>query len=271
MSNETELRAFERLEREGELARSQVPASIRRGRPYGQLLEIGTLREVRKGAGRVVRVEQAEKLTAYLNNRYPNRASQLRADAVANVARYRNSKGGRKEAVGVVLLRGQEAIQLNNRLFDLSTVTNHFGLAAAIRPHIQATRICLVENLDTFMRAERLLGPGWTLLHTYGRLGADTLTGLEAERILHFADFDYTGLGEYLLLKRRFPRTEFYLPADLNEVWTRYSCPLKSGVRAPRSVIESRDEAVVRVRSLLMDTGKFLEQQALFIDLSEPS
>ena len=271
MSNETELRSLQRLEREGEVARTQVPASIQKGNRFRQFLEAGILREVSRGSGSCYRVEQPEALREILDHHFPGRHEKAEATAVGNLHRLRDTKGGSRESTGVVLLRGNGPIRLNGHAFALGEATQRYGLAACRQPTIGAKRVCLVENLDSFLQAEDLLGLDWTLLHTYGRLGNTTLSGLQAERILHFGDYDFTGLNEYLKLKRLFPKAALYVPEELERSWETYSRPLKRGATATPAVIRSRERPVVRIRELLRTTGRFLEQQALFIGLNATS
>ncbi len=264
MSNETELRALQRLELEGRVAGSQVPRTVRNGNAFQQLLSAGILVEIRSGAGRVITVGKAESFTNFLNARYPGRGELREAEAIANVARYRNTKGGQKTAFRVVLLRGRGVIELNGHSYDLGRATDQFGCASCIMPRIRAERICVVENLDTFSIAEDLLGDR-TFVHPYGRIGKHTLAGLETDDLLHFGDYDFTGLADFLRLKSAFPNARLYLPDNLEELWQAYSTPLKAKANAPDRVLGNTLPEVKRVLHLLADTGRFLEQQALFV------
>ncbi len=264
MSNETELRALQRLELEGRVAGSQVPKTVRNGNAFQQLLSAGILVEIRSGAGRAITVADVGVFTNFLNVRYPGRADIREAEAIANVARYRHTKAGQKTAFRVVLLRGRGEIELNGEPYDLGKATAQFGCASCIMPHIRAERICVVENLDTFSMAETLLGDR-TFVHPYGRIGKHTFGGLETDDLLHFGDYDFTGLADFLRLKSTFPSARLHLPDNLEELWQVYSTPLKAKANAPDRVLCSTRPEVKRVLHLLADTGKFLEQQALFV------
>jgi hypothetical protein len=265
MPKETELKAFERLELEGQVARSQVPRKLLKSEIFHSLTAAGILGVERKGAGQVIRVLEPEDFQVFLDRTFPGRKTAVVNDGVGNVLRYRNSKGAQKDAIGIVLLRGNGSVILNGKTFDLAKATRHFGCAACLQPALQAPKVCLVENLDTFMQANTLLGDQYTYLHTYGRLGGRTFNALEAEEILHFGDFDYTGLDEFLRLKERFPLTKLHLPDNLETFWHYYSRPLKTGAVTTRRLRNSKHPDVLRVLKLLSETNRFLEQQALFL------
>jgi hypothetical protein len=164
----------------------------------------------------------------------------------------------------VVLLRGWGSIRLNDRELPLDEYTASFGCMAALKPRLRVERLCLVENLDCFTRAEQLLGRDWTFAHTYGRLGSETFAELAAGDILHWGDYDYTGLDEFLRLREQYPRTRLYLPPDLDMRWQRYATPLKEAAVTTRRLRTSDHPGVARVLELLARTNRFLEQQALF-------
>ncbi|MBC6995891.1 DUF2220 family protein [Neolewinella lacunae] len=270
MPNEVELRFFERLEKEGFLARSQVPGTVRKSNAYAALVSATILREEGRGGGYIVRVVDAAALGQYLDSRYPGRHQLHQADAAGNLHRYRDSKAGKRPSAGLVLLRGEGSVQLNGQTLDLGSFTRQFGCFACQKPDLAASRICTVENLDSFLNAEAVLGAGWVFVHPYGRLGKTTFNGLNCEELLHFGDYDYTGLDEYLRLHASFPRAQLYLPADLASTWQRFSRPLKAGATASARVQHSDDAGVSFIRQLLATTNRFLEQQALFIPQVPP-
>ena len=163
-----------------------------------------------------------------------------------------------------MLLRGWQTISVNEEQVDLAYFTQRFSSFSVVKPRLKVKQLCLVENLDTFVDAERLLGKDWIFAHTYGRLGLKTLMGLEAKEILHFGDWDFTGLDEYLRLREQFPQTQLYLPDNLEALWATRSKPLKKGAVITKRLVGSDDPGVLRVLSLLSTTNKFLEQQAVF-------
>lgn len=264
MSKETELRTFSRLAAGEQLAWGSVPKSVKNGNSLAELLATRVLTKIRRGAGQALLATDTKALESFLDSRFPGRHTAEAGDGIGNVKRYRDSKGGKKERVGIVLLRGWQTISVNEEQVDLAYFTQHFSSFSVVKPRLKVKKLCLVENLDTFVNAERILGRDWTFAHTYGRLGLETLKGLEAKEILHFGDWDFTGLDEYLRLREQFPQTQLYLPDNLEVLWTTSSKPLKKGAVITKRLKETEDTGVVRVLSLLSTTNKFLEQQAVF-------
>ncbi len=264
MSKETELRTFSRLAAGEQLPWGSVPKSVKNGSSLSELLATSVLTKVRRGAGQVLIAADLVALERFLDSRFPGRHTAAAGDGIGNVKRYRDSKGGKKVSIGVVLLRGWQTISVNEEQVDLAYFTEHFASFSAVKPRLKVKKLCLVENLDTFINAEYLLGKDWIFAHTYGRLGLKTLNGLEVEKILHFGDWDFTGLDEYLRFREQFPQTELYLPENLETLWSTRSKPLKRGAVITKRLQASDDPGVLRVLSLLSTTNKFLEQQAVF-------
>ena len=67
------------------------------------------------------------------------------------------------------MLRGFETIKVNNNEINLEDYTNKFQPFACNADKIEAKHICIVENLDTFLVAEKLLGKNFVFLHKYGQ------------------------------------------------------------------------------------------------------
>lgn len=266
MSKERELKCWLRLLDTGQLPSTQAPRSVQEGEAFAQLLGSGILAWRRKGSGRVVAVLDAEALAQYVAQHFPEHRSQAGGDGISNLRRYRNSKAAAKTAVQVVLLRGQGEVTLNGQTIDLGHYTTSYGCMAALAPRLRAPQVCTVENLDCFLRAEEVLGPGMVFLHPYGRLGPGSLPGLEAGVLWHFGDYDFTGLNDYLNLRARHPQAQLYLPDQLETYWQAYAQPLKAKAVPSKKVQDCTLPAVQRVLNLLATTQQFLEQQALFAD-----
>jgi hypothetical protein len=269
MSKERELKCWLLLLEAGSMPRSQIPRSVQAGQAFAQLLGADIIGWVRKGSGQVLNLQEANLLRQYVAQHFPEHETQTGGDAFSNARRYRDSKGAAKVAAQVMLLRGQGMAWLNEGAHevDLGYYTDHFGCFAAAQPRIHTLKpCCIVENLDCFMRAEEVLGPGTIFIHPYGRLGKDSLPGLQAQALWHFGDYDFTGLNDYLNLKAQYPQAQLYMPEGLEALWQKYATPLKAGAVPSSKVKASVLPEVRRVRGLLSTTQRFLEQQVLFPD-----
>lgn len=247
------------------MAKSQLPASFRRSTAYSQLSAAGIVVEVSKGAGKVVAVIDAAALRSFLDKQFPNREEGSERTAVGNLYYYRSSKAGSRTRQQVILLRGQASASINDQLVDLGAHCRVHGCFSALQPSLNAPKICVVENLDCFLRAEEVIGDDWIFIHPYGRWGINTVRDIDCQELLHFGDYDYTGLNDYLLLCESKKSAKLHLPEDLEARWQRYSTPLKKGAQPSKRVSESELPEVKKVLKLLSTTNRFLEQQALFI------
>lgn len=274
MSKELELRYFEVLIKNGQLAWSQLPATVRKSEVYGQLVNAAILSEDRKGAGKVIRVVDQKALISFLDVRFPGRKTTIGGSAISNQHRYRDSKGGAKSGHGLVILRGWKTITVNGYQVDLGAATERFGGFACFQPVIETERFCTVENLSCWANLPARLGlssDGEAVLdreqvyaHAYGRIGKQTFSELRCPQITHFGDWDYTGLDEYLRLQEIYPQTKLYVPEKLEDYWSARSKPLKKGAVITRRLKDSQDPTVLRVLNLLGRTNRFLEQEAIF-------
>jgi hypothetical protein len=271
MSKETELRTFSKLEQGEQLPWTSVPKSVRNSTTLQELLVTNILTKLKRGAGSVLLVMDHSALQQFLDQRFPGRHTAKAGSAFGNQSRYRNSKGAAKTSIGVLLLRGWQTIRVNDDTVNLVFHTQQFGCFSAIKPRLKAPKLCLVENLDCFMKAEQLLGQEWVFAHTYGRLGSDTLAGLEAAEILHFGDWDYTGLDEFLRLRENFSQAKLYVPENLQMLWKSRSTPLKKGAVLTQRLKQSDDPEIIKILGLLGSTHSFLEQQAIFSPKNELS
>lgn len=93
-----------------------------------------------------------------------------------------------------------------------------------------------------------VLGTNLVFAHTYGRLGRTT----------------FSGLNEYLRLKKPFPHSNLHTPDQLKYWWKRQSKPLKKGAVIAKRLGKNDDPDVQKVLTLLEQTNQFLEQQAIF-------
>ena len=184
----------------------------------------------------------------------------------ANIRKFRNSKARQNRTPPVFLARGFKPIQINGKHFDLKTATESFGLFAVRQPKLVADKVCFVENLDTFLKAERVLGKNYIYLHRYGRIGADSIIDISAKEVVVFVDYDFNGLDEFLRIKSVHPHAELYIPENFKELFDMYSNKLKGRQKASKAVAESSLPEVVMIRDLVSKTSSFLEQEILTDD-----
>lgn len=247
---------------------SSLSITVRRSSDWQSWLIAGFIQEERQGSKSTFRVIDREALRDIYYQKFPDEAVND-GSAVDNVRAFGDSKARVRTSQGICLLRGRQTANINGHTVDLGEMTQRFGLFATALNTLSADRICIVENLDCFRQAEKVVGAEWVLLHIYGRVGKEWLQKIICPEWLVFSDYDFVGLDEFLRIKEVFPEAKLFIPDHYEALWNRYAKSLKKrndGEQRPtRRLSESQQPIVVSLREQLLRTGKFLEQQALFI------
>lgn len=252
---------------EQKISAARVSRNVRNSDDFKNLNRSGIIKKERTSNGGFnYVVVKSKELHDYFNNKFPNPVSTF-TSGVANVKTFKDSKAKNRKSQRAVLLRGNNRVRVNGTEVDLEYCTKHFGLFAATIESVEASRICIVENLDVFLRAEEVVSDDYTFLHSYGRLGKDLVSRLNADKFLVFSDYDFVGLKEYLLVKSVRPNTEFFMPDDYESLYRGFAKSLRTQDGREQKTVsivkESHDGIVVRIREQLINNNKFLEQQAL--------
>lgn len=181
----------------------------------------------------------------------------------SNIQLLRNSKSRKVKTEPVFFIRGFCQEQINDQGVDLRYFTLTFGFFGVKNPTLVTNKICFVENLDTFLKAENIMGSDFLYLHKYGRVGVDSISGIVANEILVFVDYDFNGLDEYLRIKTVFPQAELYLPENFDFLFETYSRVLDGKQKQTVKVKTSSDDRVIMIREKILKTNRFLEQEIL--------
>ena len=229
---------------------------------YKLLLKSKSVSKLKLGRGFKITVCKENEFEKFFKTSFPE--LNVSKSKSGNIKKYRNSKATKIDNSPIFLLRGFNSIQINNQLVDVKKQTLDFGLFSVIPNSIIADNICFVENLETFLNAEKLLGNKYLYLHKYGRIGKESISKIRAKEVLVFVDFDFNGLDEYLRIKEVFTNAKLYLPSNYNELFDKHSASLK-GNKAKMSipVKNSKDSIVIQIREQVARTNRFLEQEIL--------
>jgi len=252
------------------MPQSGIAKSILRSKDF-QILEIAKFIELKTAInkGKYYEVVNEEHLIQHFKNSFPNEVSD-RFTAIQNARSLRDSKGRKKESQRIVLLRGNNAIIANHSELNLSEHTKKFNVFAIQLNHLQADKLCFIENLDCFMVAEKTISTDYTFIHIYGRIGIENFKNIKTNEILFCPDYDFVGLNEYLKMKSIFPNTKLFFPENYDELYKEYSKQLKkkNGMeqQPTNQVLQSQEEVVSKVCKQLLETKHFLEQQIIFKD-----
>lgn len=259
---EVDFKTYKLLLENRSVSKSSIPSSVARSDKFHNLLEAGILIYKRLGRGFKVEVAKESEFEKFFATSFPE---QVVANSKSgNIKKYRNSKAAKVDSSPIFLLRGFATCQINEQTVDLKKQTLEFGLFSVMPNSMVANKIAFVENLETFLNAEKLLGKEYLFIHKYGRIGKESISMIQAEEVLVFVDYDFNGLDEYLRIKGVFKNAKIYLPKNYTELFYKHSTTLKGNkAKMSRAVKASNDSVVVKIREQVAKTNRFLEQEAL--------
>lgn len=261
-----------RLIQQQRLAGSDLSTQARKQiRP---LLAGGVLVTESSGRGEVVEVRKPEQLLAWARKTFPSFEGRWQGPAefgrAQSIARRRSSKAaGSGAGAGVLHLRamadGRGTANVNGVNFPVRELTTQHGVAAClVRADTQfefTGQTVLVENLECFLNAERILPEASLFLNGAGRLSDQLIacmgrSSFSAVPVLHFPDYDPVGLSDYLRLRAMLgPRVRLFTPPDIEG---RFSA------LADRRLISDKPRNRVLLGKLLPTTWPCPESQRVF-------
>ena len=259
---EVDFNTYKLLLEKKSISKSAIPKSVEKSDTFQNLLRAKILKQSKLGRGFKIDVAKETQFEQFVYSYFPEHdASRSKS---GNIRKYRNSKATKVESNPIFFFRGFSTYQINNHQVDIEKQTHKFGLFSVISSSIIADKLCFVENLETFLHAEKLLGKKFLLAHKYGRIGKESISMIEAKEVLVFVDYDFNGLDEYLRIKEVFNNAELYIPGNYNELFNKHSASLKGNKAKMSTAVKNSDEStVVKIREQVVRTNRFLEQETL--------
>lgn len=259
---EVDFKTYKLLFETKSVSKSDIPKSVLKSDTFQNLLHAEILEFFKLGRGFKIKVVKENEFERFFKTSFPEQ--NVSKSKSGNIKKYRNSKATKIDNNPIFLLRGFTSFQINNQFVDVEKHTRDFGLFSVIPNSIIANKICFVENLETFLNAEKLLGNNYLFVHKYGRIGKESISMIRAKEVLVFVDYDFNGLDEYLRIKEVFTNAQLYFPSNYNELFGKHSASL-SGNKAKMSnlVKNSQDSIVIQIREQVARTNRFLEQEIL--------
>jgi hypothetical protein len=258
--NQTDFNTYKKLKEGAFLTEKEIPRTVLSSSNFKGLISSLILEKVKSGRGFRYKINKPTEFESFFNAYFPEDIEvKNKSD---NVRKFRNSKIQKTVSKPIFMLRGFETIRLNGTELNLEDYTKQFQLFACNVEKIEASRICIIENLDTFLVAENLLGQGFVFLHKYGRIGKESLASIFTNQLLVFVDFDFNGLEEFLRIKEVFDFAQLYIPENYDELFGKYSQSLKGNKAEMTNRIKlSSDKNVIKIRESIIRNNRFLEQQ----------
>jgi hypothetical protein len=258
--NQTDFRTYKKLKEELYLTEKSVPKTVLQSPHFKGLIASLILKKVKSGRGFKFEISKSSEFESFFKTHFPEDIEvKNKSD---NVRKFRNSKIQKTTSTPIFMLRGFGNVKIDGHDLNLAAYTSRFQLFACNAGKIEADSICIVENLDTFLVAEKLLGQKFVFLHKYGRIGKESLTALSTNEMLVFVDYDFNGLEEFLRIKEIFDRAQLYVPDNYDELFAKYSQSLKRNkAEMTIRIKRSSDIDVIRIKESIIRNNRFLEQQ----------
>jgi hypothetical protein len=251
--------------RNGSISVNNVPKSVKNSLHYQNLFYAKTLDTKKSGRGTIIFIKNLESFEAFFLKYFS--ADEIGAiTKSSNIKKLRDSKARKTKSSSIFFVRGFKSINLNGENLELQKFTKLFGLFAVQLPIIQAEKICFVENLDSFLKAENVFGNDFIYLHKYGRIGVESLAGISPTEVLVFVDYDFNGLDEYLRIKSVYETAKLFIPENFDELFEKFSKQIDGKQRPSEKVSQSHLKEVIKIRELVAKTNRFLEQEILTND-----
>jgi len=244
---------------------NDVPKSVKKSLHYQNLFAAKTLDTEKSGRGSKIIIKNIPSFESFFS-KYFSEDEITAITKSSNIKKLRDSKARKTKSPSIFFFRGFTNIKLNEENLELSKYTNLFGLFSVQQPIIQTDKICFVENLDSFLKAEKLFGNDFIYLHKYGRIGAESLKEISATEILVFVDYDFNGLDEYLRIKSVYENAILFIPENFDKLFENYSKVINGKQQQSERVAQSKLKEVIRIRELVAKTNRFLEQEILIHD-----
>ena len=258
--NQTEFSTYQKLKLDSYLTENSIPKTVLSSHHFKGLISSLILEKVKSGRGFRFEITKPTEFEIFFKTNFPEDIDVK--DKSDNARKFRNSKVQKTASIPIFMLRGFETIKINGNELNLGDYTKRFQLFACNAEKIEAENICIVENLDTFLIAEKLLGRNFVFLHKYGRIGKESLGSLSSRQLLVFVDYDFNGLEEFLRIKEVFNFAQLYVPENYDELFGKYSQSLKDNkAEMTRRIKQSSDNNVVMIKESIIRNNRFLEQQ----------
>jgi 5S rRNA maturation endonuclease (ribonuclease M5) len=268
MQNKTFKNTIQKLLSEGKVNASSIGSTVKKSSDFSTLLNARIIEyQQAKTGGGTYFVKKKDDLETYYKNKFPEELKN-EMSSIDNVNAFRNTKAAKRESQNVILICGNQKIILNDIETDLQYFTGNFGTFSTVLKSLIAEKVCFVENLDSYLIAEKVIDNQFVFIHTYGGMSKSVVNKIQAKEIMIFPDYDFVGLNNYLIIKDVFPNTKLFIPKHYEELFKTKSRPIKTKQgreqQPTKRVLGSKDEFVVKIREDIFKYKQFLEQQAIF-------
>lgn len=259
-----EFNFYEKLQKHGKV-KKPIPKNIANSSNFQTLVRSKIIEPVQRGKGSI-EVLKREEFKAFYLKKFPNPDIQVRTET-ENQLKFRDTKASAVKKKRIIFLRGFCDVLVNNQAVNLKDITIKHGLFGTILNSLECEKICFVENLQPFLNAEKLLGKEYVYIHFYGRFPKkEVIKKITCKEYLHFGDYDFIGLSEFLRANKVFENSKIFIPKNFDELFEKYSRKRKEKDTLYENIKNTKLKEIIMIREKIQNSGNFLEQQILMDD-----
>lgn len=242
---------------------NKLPKTIVTSSEFQTLLNAKIIEKIISGRGYYYQLVMQDKFEVFYQKKFPRNDIEIVTET-DNQMKYRDTKATSLKKDRVIFIRSSQDIVVNAEKINLKKTMQDFNIFSTVFKTLKAKKICFVENLQPFLEVEKFLGEEYTYIHFYGRLPRkEVLKNIECEEYLHFGDYDYVGLSEFLKAKEVFKNCTIFIPDNYDELYEKFSRAREQKDTAYKDVMNSTCREVVKIREQLSRQNRFLEQQVV--------
>jgi len=221
-SSESHRRFLQALILDGKIKRNHALS-----RKYSQsLIDLEIVTIQREGRSDYIVVTKPENLHRYIENRFPGGLDSSPNSRLEGVMLRGNSKLGGNASSAILICRVFSNNSTTNVSVNPKDITEEMGLFSVSINSENYTqmrvsgKVCIVENLDVFMKIECFIESLDIAIYSGGILDSRIIGWLnecdDISQIIHAGDYDSTGLKEFIRYERELKHNvEFYLNEDI--------------------------------------------------------
>ena len=257
----TEFNFYTRLKNESTILLNSIAESIKKSDNFQRLKSSKIIIVDPKIRGAKCKINKLELYNKFYKDTFPNAHITVETE-IDNQLKYKSTKATQIEKDRVIFIRGFKDIEVNGKVIDLKNITEDFILFSTVLKSLKSENICFIENLQPFLEAEKIISKEYIYIHFYGRFPKEKILKLiECKQYLHFSDYDFVGMNEYLRAKKVYVDAKFFIPNDYDELFKLYSIPRKKKDTIYKDVKDTNLTDIVKIREEIKENNLFLEQQ----------
>jgi hypothetical protein len=254
-----EFEFYTKLKNEG-LVKKPIPVTIIKSDIFKALVNSKIIEPIQRRKG-YIEIKNQKSFDAFYFKKFPNPDCEVKTE-VDNQKKFKNTKSTYIEKERIIFIRGFKDIIINDQKIDLKKITSDYKLFSTVLQNLKAQKVCFVENLEPFLNIEKLLGDSYIYIHFYGRFPKkEILTKIECEEYLHFGDYDFVGLSEYIRASIVYKNAKLFIPDSFEDLFDKYSTPRKDKDTIYKNIKETHIKEVIYIANKITNSNKILEQQ----------